>query len=93
MKYYIVNGLEIRKVVKPTCIFERVKVSIFVNDRHENTKKVDKKVELEAAIEFQKNQPISFNVIEANDKNVDDNSKLLKRKIVVVEPRRIISNY
>ena len=90
MKYYIVNGLEIRKVVKPTCIFERVKVSIFVNDGHENTKKVDKKVELEAAIEFQKNQPISFNVIEANDKNVDDNSKLLKRKIVVVEPR---SNY
>ena len=65
MKYYIVNGLEIRKVVKPTCIFERVKVSIFVNDGHENTK-VDK-VELEAAIEFQKNQPISFNVIEAND--------------------------
>ena len=46
-------GLKFERLSNPLA-FLRVKVSIFVNDGHENTKKVDKKVELEAAIEFRK---------------------------------------
>ena len=44
MKYYIVNGLDIRTIVKPTCIFERVAFSMFVDNRHENTETGDYRV-------------------------------------------------
>jgi hypothetical protein len=90
MKYYIVNGIEINTLVRPTCIYERVTTSIFVNNRHSDNEHGDDRDlvnrKMETTIEFKKSLSPSFNIIkDDNDNNNNINGD--KKMIVVIEPR------
>eukprot|EP00943_MAST-04B_sp_MAST-4B-sp1_P004934 g4934.t1 len=88
MKYYIVNGIEIDTLVRPTCIYERVTTSIFVINNGHNEHGNDRDVvnrEVETTVEYKKSPSTSFDIIE--DHNDSNSSTDDKKKIVVIEPR------